>query len=144
MSNINEKRNCQNCKLEFTIEPDDFLFYERIKIPPPTFCANCRHQRRLTYRNTHSLYKRKDSFSGNDLISIYSSDKDLTVIDQKIWWGDSWDPFDYGIDYDFSKPFFEQLKNLFKKIPRRAMYQDFAVNMPPNLHQPLREYQLLS
>ena len=27
MSNMTESRICQNCKLEFMIEPDDFLFY---------------------------------------------------------------------------------------------------------------------
>ena len=28
----------QNCKKEFTIEPEDFNFYEKIKVPAPTFC----------------------------------------------------------------------------------------------------------
>jgi hypothetical protein len=29
---------CQNCKDEFEIEPEDFKFYEKIKVPSPTFC----------------------------------------------------------------------------------------------------------
>ncbi len=41
---------------------------------------------------------------------------------------DKWNPIDYGKDYDFSKNFFQQLDNLFRVIPRRALYQDFAVN----------------
>ena len=28
-----ETRNCQNCKKDFVIEPDDFSFYEKIKVP---------------------------------------------------------------------------------------------------------------
>ena len=40
-----EIRQCQNCKQDFTIEPDDFGFYEKIKVPPPTFCPLCRAQR---------------------------------------------------------------------------------------------------
>lgn len=123
-----EKRQCQNCKNDFTIEPDDFSFYEKIKVPSPTFCVECKAQRRLTFRNTHSFYKRKDSFSGKDLISIYSGDKNLTVIDQKIWWGDSWDPFDYGIDYDFSKPFFEQWKDFRNKFPLQSMSNSRSTN----------------
>jgi len=123
-----EIKICQNCKGEFKIEEDDFLFYEKIKVPSPTFCVNCRNQRRLTFRNTHSLYKRKDSFSGKDIISIYSQDKDLVVIDQKIWWGDSWDPFDYGKDYDFSVPFFEQWKNFRNKFPLQSMSNSKAIN----------------
>lgn len=39
-----ENRICQNCKNDFIIEPEDFVFYEKIKVPPPTemstFCYN--------------------------------------------------------------------------------------------------------
>ena len=28
---------CQNCKKDFIIESGDFLFYEKMKVPPPTF-----------------------------------------------------------------------------------------------------------
>lgn len=31
-----ENKICQNCKTQFTIEPEDFKFYEKIKVPPPT------------------------------------------------------------------------------------------------------------
>ena len=123
-----ETRNCQNCKSDFVILPDDFSFYSKIKVPPPTFCPECCKQRRLAFRNTHSLYKRKDAFSGNDIISIYSPDKDLIVIDQNTWWGDSWDPFDYGVPYDFSRPFFEQWKEFRNKFPLQSMSNSKAVN----------------
>ena len=121
-------RQCQNCKKDFIIESDDFSFYEKIKVPPPTFCIECKAQRRLTYRNTHSLYRRKDSFTGENLISIYSPDKDLVVIDQKDWWGDSWDPFDYGYDYDFSIPFFKQWADFRDKFPFQSMSNSKATN----------------
>ena len=35
---MDETRVCQNCKKDFVIEPDDFLFYEKMKVPAPTFC----------------------------------------------------------------------------------------------------------
>ena len=56
----NETRQCQNCKSNFTIEPDDFGFYEKIKVPPPTFCPDCRFQRRMAWRNDWHLFKKKD------------------------------------------------------------------------------------
>jgi len=31
-----ETRICQNCQQEFIVEPEDFLFYEKMKVPPPT------------------------------------------------------------------------------------------------------------
>jgi hypothetical protein len=46
-----EMRQCQNCKNQFTIEPEDFAFYEKIKVPPPTFCPSCRFQWRLSFMN---------------------------------------------------------------------------------------------
>jgi hypothetical protein len=123
-----ETRVCQNCKNSFTIEPDDFSFYEKIKVPPPTFCPECSHQRRFAWRNTHSLYNRVDSVTGKNLISIYSPDKKLNVVDQKYWWSDAWDPFDYGSEYDFSKTFFSQWKHLYSTIPLQALSNSKAVN----------------
>jgi hypothetical protein len=123
-----ESKICQNCKKDFIVEPDDFSFYEKMKVPPPTFCVECSFQRRLTYQNVFSLYKRKDSFSGKDIISIYSQDKDLIVIDQKTWWSDNWNPMNYGINYDFSESFFKQWKKFRDKFPLQSMINSKAVN----------------
>jgi len=46
-----ETKTCQNCKIEFVIEKEDFNFYEKIKVPPPTWCPECRMIRRMTWRN---------------------------------------------------------------------------------------------
>jgi len=70
-----EKRACQNCKNEFTIEPDDFGFYEKMQVPPPTFCSKCRRQRLISWRNERNFYRRKCSATGKELISIFSPDK---------------------------------------------------------------------
>ena len=128
MENNTEKKICQNCKKEFTIESEDFNFYEKIKVPPPTFCRECRMQRRLAFRNTHALYKRKDAFSKEDIISVYSSDKNLVVVNTKNWWGDSWDPFDYGKEYDFSRTFFEQWKELRDSFPIQGLLNSRSIN----------------
>ena len=53
-----ETKSCQNCQKDFTIEPDDFAFYEKMKVPAPTFCPECRLQRRLAWRNEKSFYER--------------------------------------------------------------------------------------
>lgn len=37
-----EKRICQNRKNSFEIEAQDFAFYEKIKVPAPTWCPDCR------------------------------------------------------------------------------------------------------
>ncbi len=123
-----ETKKCQNCKNNFTIEPEDFSFYEKIKVPPPTFCPECSHQRRFAWRNTHALYHRKDSITGKDIVSIYHPDTKMNVVDQKYWWSDEWDPFDYSREYDFSRPFFTQWKELRDTIPFQALSNSKAVN----------------
>jgi len=107
---------CQNCKGEFIIEPEDFLFYEKIKVPPPTFCPECRQQRRYAWRNERILYHRNCDLCDKKIVSIYR-DKNLKVYCQDCWFSDKWDAIDYGQDYDFYKPFFEQFLSLFKKVP---------------------------
>ena len=125
-----ETKTCQNCKKDFTIEPEDFNFYEKIKVPPPTWCPECRRQRRWVWRNERNWYKRKCNAKGHneDMISLYDPEKNFTVYDQKYWWGDGWDALDYGQDYDFSKPFFEQYKELLSKIPFLTLSNTQAVN----------------
>src|SRR3989344_436855 len=113
-----ENINCQNCKKDFTIEPDDFGFYEKIKVPPPTFCPECRLIRRLIVRNERALYKRKCDLCGKDEILMFSPDSPFKTYCYSCWWRDDWDATEYGRDYDFSKPFFEQWKELLLAVPR--------------------------
>lgn len=122
--NEQEQRTCQNCEHAFTIEPEDFLFYEKIAVPPPTFCPNCRLQRRVAFTNTFYLYKRNCDLCKKEVISRYSSDKEHTVYCPKCWYSDNWDPMDYGRDYDFSRPFFEQFGELMCQVPLLGLSMD--------------------
>ncbi len=123
-----ENRNCQNCKQDFTIEPDDFGYYAKIQVPPPGFCPFCRAQRRLAFRNERSFYKRPCDKCRKDMVSMYSPNKPYTVWCHDCWFADDWDPKDYGIDYDPSKPFFEQFQKVWEKIPKIALIHVRSVN----------------
>ena len=112
-----ETKICQNCKKDFIIEPEDFNFYEKIKVPLPTWCPECRLQRRMTHRNERTLYKRNCGLCGVRIISTIS-DNNLKVYCQKCWWSDKWDPKEYAQEFDFSRSFFEQYYELFKKVPQ--------------------------
>jgi len=112
-----EIKQCQNCKKDFVIEPEDFAFYEKMKVPAPTFCWECRAIRRMTWRNERTLYHRKCNATGKDIITMFAPDQSLVVYDRDYWWSDKWDQLASGRDYDFSKPFFQQYKELFEKSP---------------------------
>ncbi len=121
-----ETRNCQNCKQNFTIEPDDFAFYEKIKVPPPTFCPECRAQRRMSFLNERTFYKRKCDLTGEYIISLFPEDSLVPVYSPKAWWSDKWDATDYGQDYDFSRPFFEQFSQLLRKVPQFSLQSQYT------------------
>ena len=121
-------KNCQNCKKDFIIEPDDFSFYEKIKVPPPTFCPECRYIRRLLDRNEYNLYKRKCDATGKTIISIYRPDVPFPVYEQEYWKSDAWDALQYGRDFDFARSFFEQYEELRRVVPHLAMVNSNSVN----------------
>ncbi len=125
-----ETKQCQSCKKDFTIESDDFEFYEKMKVPAPTFCPECRMQRRLIWRNERTLYKRKCDAPGHteDLISMYAPEHTFPVYDHEFWYSDKWDALDYGKDFDFTKPFFKQFEELFLTVPHVALFDSKSVN----------------
>jgi len=121
-------KDCKNCQKPFSIEPEDQDFYKKMDVPAPTRCWHCRQARRLAVRNDVSLYKGKCAATGKDIISMYAPDSEYKVYDQEYWWSDSWDSKDYGRDYDFSRPFFEQFDELKKAVPRNALISIEADN----------------
>lgn len=119
-----EEKTCQNCKSRFTIDSEDFDFYKNIGTPPPTFCWICRAQRRMAFRNERALFKRTSSFSGQDIFATYPAGVAFPVYTREEWFSDQWDPLDYGQEYDFSKPFFQQFRELSNKVPRPSKSAD--------------------
>ena len=122
----NSVQVCENCQSEFTIEPDDFGFYETIKVPPPVWCPDCRRLRRMNWVSYRILYKRKCDFTGENIITFYHPDIPCKVYKQDIWWSDKWDPKSYGREYDFKRPFFEQYRELLSEVPRAALHTSYT------------------
>ncbi|MEK7546961.1 MAG: hypothetical protein AAB536_02165 [Patescibacteria group bacterium] len=118
--NNTETKICQNCKQNFTIEPEDFDFYKKISVPPPTFCPQCRWQRRLMFRNERALYMIKCGLCGKKAVSVHAPNSPFQIYDYSCRISDSWDGLSYGKEYNFSQPFFEQFKKLSREIPHYA------------------------
>ncbi len=109
---------CKNCSQSFNIAPEDEAFYERIKVPQPTWCPDCRMKRRMVWRNERNLYKNTCGLCQRSIVSIYSPDKPFTVYCSECFHSDKWDSMSYGMDVDFSKPFLAQWRELQLKVPR--------------------------
>ncbi len=103
-------------------------FLQRMGLPLPTICRDERLRRRLANRNERRIYKDKCDLTGKSIISLYSPDKPYKVYSQEAWWSDSWDGRDYGRDFDFDRPFFEQLRELRRSVPRLSLMNTKAEN----------------
>ena len=127
-----QAKTCQNCKNQFTIQPEDFEFYEKMKVPAPVICSECRFKWRAQFRNEMTLYSRKCDLCGNAIVTMYNPKSPYIVYCQPCWDSDKWDPYSYGLDYDASRPFFDQLGILFKKVPKRSVYSSSSAG--PNIN----------
>jgi hypothetical protein len=101
---------------------------QKLQLPKPTECPDCRQMKRLARRNERALYLRKCDLSGKQIVSIYSSDSPYKVYANDIWWSDQWGPKEYSQEIDFNKSFFEQFYQLQLKVPRLNLYQKNVEN----------------
>ncbi|MDP2630854.1 MAG: hypothetical protein Q8P56_05625 [Candidatus Uhrbacteria bacterium] len=114
-------KQCAQCKKEFEITDSDREFYARLYVPAPSHCPDCRQQRRLAIRNERTFFARTCDKCGKSIISYFSAEKPHTVYCPECWYGDTWDAFQYGKDFDSSRGFFEQFKELYEKVPTLSL-----------------------
>lgn len=116
------QRTCPECSGTFTIDAADEVFYKRMDVPAAKNCPDCRLQRHLCERNPRNLYYRKCDASGKQIISQYHGGQPFPVYSIEEWSSDKWDALSYGRDVDFSRPFFEQFKELKNTVPHLALF----------------------
>ena len=121
-------KNCKQCGANFDVFPEDIEFYKKFLVPTPTLCPDCRTQRRFGYRITFLpiFYKRNCNVFGHTekISSFYSQENKIKVYDDEYYFSDKWDAMEFGIDYDFSKPFFEQFYYLNMSVPHQSLFHD--------------------
>ncbi len=131
--------NCFESGARFEISDGERTLLDRLTpvfggqsfpIPDPLYCPKVRMQHRMAFRNESTLYRRPSSFSGNPIISVFAPDSPFKNISNEEWWGDSWDGCDYGVPFDFSRPFFDQLQELVLKVPHTALMAKNVENSP--------------
>jgi len=127
-----ETRKCKKCQQDFILETDDFSFYKKMDVPAPKICPDCRFKMRAVWRNERTLYNRTCDLCGCSIISMYNPNSPYVVYCNDCWISDKWDPFSYAMDYDFSRSFFDQLKELIIKVPKSDIYTSTAVG--PNIN----------
>jgi hypothetical protein len=56
------------------------------------------------------------------MIANFSPNNPHKVYNQDSWYSDAWDPLEYGCDFDFTRPFFDQYKELCDAVPHPALF----------------------
>lgn len=118
---MNMTKTCKICGTAFEITDQDITIYKKLDVPFPTLCPEDRHKRKMAFRNERFLYKRACNLCNKEVVSIYSHETDFPVFCNACWWSDKWDPLKFGVDFDFSKSFFEQFSTLIKNVPKCAL-----------------------
>jgi hypothetical protein len=95
-------------------------FCERKGFPISNLEPHERIQKIMATRNEMNLYRRKCDYSNEEIISAYRPNCKFKVYKNDIWWGDSWDALDYGREFDFDRPFFEQFIEQQAVVPREG------------------------
>lgn len=130
----------QRCKIsgvDFEVDAAELAFLQAISpviggqqylIPAPQICPEERQRRRLAFRNLRNLYRRQCDLSQRPLISMYPAECAHTVFHNEEYFTDKWNALDYGVDYDSTRSFFEQLADLYRRVPTLHHYVIFSEN----------------
>ena len=82
----------------------------------------------MAFRNMRHLYARICDATGAKIFTLMPPDNPMPVYDNRYWNSDNWNPLDYGKDYDFTRPFFDQIRDLYNKVPWGVMWSMEMVN----------------
>ncbi len=133
------RQTCTNpwCKQPFEVTDDDLTFYEKVSpvfggkkyaIPAPSQCPMCRMQRRSAWRNERSLFSRTCNRCNKNIIALYPEEAPFPVYCHTCWWGQDWNPTEFGQDIDLNRPFLQQYFEVNHRVPHLAMMNDNGVN----------------
>ncbi len=109
---------CTDCEKEFTIDEGDLILYEKVGLKIPEICFFCRLKQYAAFWVFGKFRKGVSDLSGESLITVLPNNFRYPIYKSHEWWGDSWDPMPFGREYDSSRSFFEQMKELQEKVPR--------------------------
>lgn len=107
---------------------------EMYRIPLLDISAQERLRSILAFRNDRRLHRRKCDATGKSIISSYRPDCGYKIYASDIWWGDTWNGFEFGLKANSNHSFFDQFYELKKSVPREGTSVVRAENCDYNSH----------
>ncbi len=126
--------HCARTGKTYEVSDLELRLCTRFGVPPPELHPEERLRELMAFRNEWKLYKRTCDATGEAIVSAYRTDSPFKVYKNAIWWGDTWDGAEYGRDFDFSRPFFEQFAELQNVVPREGTSVFNSENCDYNSH----------
>jgi len=130
---MNIAKNCVVTGKEFTItdaEQEHIRKFEELHpllrngdIPLPNIHPLELHRQMHSYVTLTSLFETKSALSQKSLITRYNPKLGYNVCTYEEFWDDSLDNIQFGQEYDFNRPFFEQWNELMHKVYRQPLVQ---------------------
>lgn len=117
---MTQMQTCHITGKSFEITEPEIAFCDGLGVLLPDISPEERIRQLMAFRNEWKLYRRKCDSTKKEIISAYAPDAPFLVYENSMWWGDSWDALEYGRDFDFNRPFFEQFAELQKRVPREG------------------------
>ncbi len=118
-----ENKECNKCKVKFQIDQDEKSFYEKMQVPVPHVCPDCRFKMKAIWRKEMSLYSgQKCGLCNKNIVTMYNHKLGYNIFCYDCWHSDKWDAKNYFLEYNKNKSFFEQFKDLMKIVPKICLY----------------------
>jgi hypothetical protein len=124
------QRTCAISGIDFVVSDDDQALMDRISpviagkkfaLPIPSLSPDERQRRRLSFRNERNLYRTTCGITAKPVVSVYSPDKRLKVCSKESWLEQ--DNTEFGREFDFKRPFFDQFSELSSACWKAAVIQ---------------------
>jgi hypothetical protein len=117
------EKTCTKCNNKFFVDQDDQSFYQKMQVPVPQVCPDCRFMMRALFRNETALYSgRNCDMCNKSIITMYNPKLPYTIYCYDCFNGEQWDPRSYATNYDESRPFIEQMKDFLIRVPKISLY----------------------
>jgi len=125
---------CSKTGEPYKITDREEAFAKGIAMPHLPLSPTERFRQLMATRNEWKLYPRTCNKTGEKILSAYAKDSPYLIYKNDVWWGDSWDAVEYGREFDFSRPFFDQFYELQLKVPREGTSVFQCENCDYNSH----------
>lgn len=114
-------RTCRITAAPFSVTRLERELCQKFEVPIPTVHPKERMRRLANFANYTSLFHGVCAGSGEKMLQIFPPDSPFPIYHNSYWWSDKWDVFQFGREYDFSKPFFPQLHQLLCAVPHPSL-----------------------